>query len=188
MDLYAGLAEVAQANNAWTSMPPASACWRRVSPTPPKKNGHVFILQPPLPPSLRQTDLSGPRPVGGGLRIYPEFERWRIHCPRCQRVYVERLDWLARNPPICGASLSRGQALPRYAEQGDGRDGAPAHHHGQHQERALPAKGKTQGLAALQAAPGDPNPQKRHELKSRCRYRTATPTIGVHFKPVKLDF
>ena len=34
----------------------------------------------------------------GGWRIYLEFERWRIHCPRCGGVRVERLDWLANNP------------------------------------------------------------------------------------------
>ena len=33
-----------------------------------------------------------------GWRIYLEFERWRVHCPRCRGVYVERLDWLAKNP------------------------------------------------------------------------------------------
>jgi transposase len=27
-----------------------------------------------------------------------EFERWRVHCPRCRAVFVERLDWLAKNP------------------------------------------------------------------------------------------
>ena len=31
-------------------------------------------------------------------RIYLEFERWRVYCPRCRSVFVERLDWLARNP------------------------------------------------------------------------------------------
>jgi len=33
-----------------------------------------------------------------GWRIYLEFERWRVTCPRCGGVYVERLDWLAKNP------------------------------------------------------------------------------------------
>jgi transposase len=33
-----------------------------------------------------------------GWRIYVEFERWRVGCPRCGGVYVERLDWLAKNP------------------------------------------------------------------------------------------
>lgn len=33
-----------------------------------------------------------------GLRIYLEFERWRVRCSRCQGVHVERLDWLAKNP------------------------------------------------------------------------------------------
>lgn len=33
-----------------------------------------------------------------GWRIYVEFERWRVYCPRCQAVFVERLDWLAENP------------------------------------------------------------------------------------------
>lgn len=31
-------------------------------------------------------------------RIYLEFERWRVHCPRCAGVHVEHLDWLAKNP------------------------------------------------------------------------------------------
>ncbi len=31
-------------------------------------------------------------------RIYLEFERWRVYCPRCRAVFVERLDWLADNP------------------------------------------------------------------------------------------
>ena len=33
-----------------------------------------------------------------GWRIYVEFPRWRVSCPRCHNVFVERLDWLARNP------------------------------------------------------------------------------------------
>lgn len=33
-----------------------------------------------------------------GFRIYLEFDRWRVNCPRCQSVRVERLDWLAKNP------------------------------------------------------------------------------------------
>lgn len=33
-----------------------------------------------------------------GWRIYVEFERWRVRCPRCRAVFVERLDWLAKNP------------------------------------------------------------------------------------------
>jgi transposase len=31
-------------------------------------------------------------------RIYLEFERWRVWCPRCRAVFVEQLDWLAKNP------------------------------------------------------------------------------------------
>jgi transposase len=34
----------------------------------------------------------------GGLRIYVRFERWRVRCPACKAVFVERLDWLAENP------------------------------------------------------------------------------------------
>jgi transposase len=30
--------------------------------------------------------------------LHVEFERWRINCPRCRGVRVERLDWLANNP------------------------------------------------------------------------------------------
>jgi len=31
-------------------------------------------------------------------RIYLKFERWRVNCPRCGGVHVERFDWLAKNP------------------------------------------------------------------------------------------
>jgi transposase len=31
-------------------------------------------------------------------RIYLEFKRWRVWCPRCRGVFVEQLDWLAKNP------------------------------------------------------------------------------------------
>jgi len=31
-------------------------------------------------------------------RIYVEFERWRVYCPRCRSLFVEQLDWLAENP------------------------------------------------------------------------------------------
>ena len=41
----------------------------------------------------RARDLSA-----GGFRLYVQFERWRVHCPRCRGVYVARLDWLAKNP------------------------------------------------------------------------------------------
>lgn len=30
--------------------------------------------------------------------MYLEVERWRVKCPRCKGVHVERLDWLAKNP------------------------------------------------------------------------------------------
>ena len=33
-----------------------------------------------------------------GWRIYLEFNRWRVCCPRCDGVHVEHLDWLAKNP------------------------------------------------------------------------------------------
>jgi transposase len=33
-----------------------------------------------------------------GWRIYVEFERWRVNCPHCAGVHVERLHWLATNP------------------------------------------------------------------------------------------
>ena len=42
---------------------------------------------------LRVRDLSV-----AGWRIYLEFERWRVSCPRCGGVHVEHLDWLAKNP------------------------------------------------------------------------------------------
>ena len=25
-----------------------------------------------------------------------QFERWRVYCPRCRAVFVERMDWLAK--------------------------------------------------------------------------------------------
>jgi len=34
----------------------------------------------------------------GGWRIYVEFDRWRVQCPACNAVFVEQLDWLAKNP------------------------------------------------------------------------------------------
>jgi len=43
--------------------------------------------------TCRARDLSA-----GGLRIYVQFERFRVYCPRCRNVFVERLDWLATNP------------------------------------------------------------------------------------------
>jgi len=33
-----------------------------------------------------------------GWIVHVEFERWRVQCPGCGGVHVERLDWLARNP------------------------------------------------------------------------------------------
>jgi transposase len=33
-----------------------------------------------------------------GWFVHVEFERWRVHCPGCGGVHVERLDWLAKNP------------------------------------------------------------------------------------------
>lgn len=33
-----------------------------------------------------------------GWVLHVEFERWRVHCPGCGGVHVERLDWLAKNP------------------------------------------------------------------------------------------
>ena len=43
--------------------------------------------------TCRARDLSA-----GGLRLSVQFERFRVHCPRCRNVFVERLDWLAKNP------------------------------------------------------------------------------------------
>jgi transposase len=31
-------------------------------------------------------------------RIYVEFDRWRVYCRSCRSVFVEKLDWLAKNP------------------------------------------------------------------------------------------
>lgn len=33
-----------------------------------------------------------------GWFLYVEYERWRVDCPGCGGVHVERLDWLATNP------------------------------------------------------------------------------------------
>lgn len=33
-----------------------------------------------------------------GWHLHVEFERWRVNCPECGGVHVERLDWLAKNP------------------------------------------------------------------------------------------
>ena len=33
-----------------------------------------------------------------GWIVHVEFERWRVRCPGCGGVHVERLDWLANNP------------------------------------------------------------------------------------------
>lgn len=33
-----------------------------------------------------------------GWTLHVEFERWRVDCPGCGGVHVERLDWLAKNP------------------------------------------------------------------------------------------
>ncbi|WP_372372196.1 ISL3 family transposase [Xanthomonas sp. NCPPB 1638] len=33
-----------------------------------------------------------------GWMLFVEFERWRVDCPGCGGVHVERLDWLAKNP------------------------------------------------------------------------------------------
>ncbi len=38
------------------------------------------------------------RSLGRRLAHQLEFERWRVHCPRCGGVHVEHLDWLAKNP------------------------------------------------------------------------------------------
>src|SRR3546814_15722623 len=32
-----------------------------------------------------------------GWYLHVEFERWRVNCPGCGGVHVERLDWLAKN-------------------------------------------------------------------------------------------
>ena len=37
-----------------------------------------------------------------GWIVHVEFERWRVHCPGCGGVHVERLDWLAKNPRYTG--------------------------------------------------------------------------------------
>jgi transposase len=32
------------------------------------------------------------------LRIFLEFDRWRVNCPQCGGVHIEQLGWLAGNP------------------------------------------------------------------------------------------
>ncbi|PPU98377.1 hypothetical protein XhyaCFBP1156_06535 [Xanthomonas hyacinthi] len=38
-----------------------------------------------------------------GWCLHVEFERWRVQCPGCGGVHVERLDWLGRVPHGIGA-------------------------------------------------------------------------------------
>lgn len=57
-----------------------------------------------------------------GWRIYLEFERWRVKCPRCASVHVEHLDWLAENPRYTQrfamhvGNLCRDMTVSRVAE------------------------------------------------------------------------
>ncbi len=57
-----------------------------------------------------------------GWRIYLEFERWRVKCPRCTSVHVEHLDWLAKNPRYTQrfamhvGNLCRDMTVSRVAE------------------------------------------------------------------------
>ena len=94
-----------------------------------EKNSPLFALWSSLPgrydkSTLRVRDL----PVAG-WRIYLEFERWRVSCPRCGGVHVEHLDWLAKNPRYTRRFAMHVGKLPRHAEQGRRRDGAPASQH-----------------------------------------------------------
>ena len=57
-----------------------------------------------------------------GWRIYLEFDRWRVKCPRCQSVHAEHLDWLATNPrytqrfALHAGDLCRDMEISRVAE------------------------------------------------------------------------
>ncbi len=57
-----------------------------------------------------------------GWRIYLEFERWRVKCPKCLSVHVEHLDWLAKNPRYTQrfamhvGNLCRDMTVSRVAE------------------------------------------------------------------------
>lgn len=57
-----------------------------------------------------------------GWRIYLEFERWRVKCPRCRAVHVEHIDWLATNPrytqrfALHVGNLCRDMEISRVAE------------------------------------------------------------------------
>jgi hypothetical protein len=52
-------------------------------------------------------------------RIYLEFERWRVWCPRCRNVFVAQLDWLATNPRYTRRfALHVGPGRPRAALRG----------------------------------------------------------------------
>ena len=63
-----------------------------------EKNDDLFTLWSPLPGALRQTGLRVRELSVAGWRMYLEFERWRVNCPRCGSVHVEHLEWLAKNP------------------------------------------------------------------------------------------
>lgn len=60
----------------------------------------------------KHTRLVRDLPVGD-FRIYVEFERYRVYCPRCKGVFVERLDWLAKNPRYTEGYAMRVGALCR---------------------------------------------------------------------------
>jgi transposase len=56
-----------------------------------------------------------------GKRVYLEFGRWRVDCPRCQSVRVERLGWLAKNPRYTQRfAMHVGGMCPAHDEQGGG--------------------------------------------------------------------
>jgi hypothetical protein len=62
-------------------------------------------------------------PVAGWW-IYREFERWRVNCPRCNRVHVEHPDWLVKNPRYAPHVIRRTQrpyACSRSISGGPGR-------------------------------------------------------------------
>ena len=97
-----------------------------------EKSSRLFRLQAALPRLLRQADSTDMRSLGGRLADLPGVRalarqlsevRWRA-C-RTSRLTGQEP---TLHPALCAAC---GQAVPRHAEQGGGRNGASAPWHGE---------------------------------------------------------